>query len=104
MLFVSQAFYPPATDKIVDENLSVVLDGWKYSEELTHQYVENAAGWSPVYPIKCNWSVFVRTEECSFPSDRNLRVYAWPIVPISGWSLIKEGYIDAEGNIQLNQL
>jgi hypothetical protein len=95
---------PPATDKIVDENLSVVLDGWKYSEELTQQYVDNTSGWSPVDPIKCNWSVFVRTEECSFPSDRNLRVYAWPIVPISGWSLIKEGYIDTEGNIQLNQL
>ena len=95
---------PPATDKIVDENLSVVLDGWEYSEELTQQYVDNISGWSPVNPIKCNWSVFVRTEECSFPSDRNLRVYAWPIVPISGWSLIKEGYIDTEGNIQLNQL
>jgi len=87
---------PPATDKIVDENLSVVLDGWEYSEELTQQYVDNISGWSPIDPIKCNWSVFLQKGDNSFPSDRNLRVYAWPIVPISGWSLIKEGYMNDE--------
>jgi len=92
---------PPATDKVVNENLSILLDGWEYNEELTQQYVDTISDCSPVDPIKCNWSVFVKIEGSSFPSDRNLRVYAWPIVPISGWSLISEGYSDAKENIQL---
>jgi len=100
-VIIEPGILPPATDKIVDENLSVLLDGWEYSEELTQQYVDTISGWSPVKPIKCNWSVFVKIEDDSFPSDRNLRVYAWPIVPISGWSLISEGYMNAKKNIQL---
>jgi len=89
---------PPATDKVVNENLSIVLDGWEYSKNLTQKYKENN-DCSPIEPIKCDWSVYIKTENDSFPSDKNLRVYARPIVPISEWSLIKEGYIDIEGNL-----
>ena len=93
---------PPATDRVVDENLTVMLDGWEYSKELTQQYVEYISGWSPVDPIKCNWNVYIKTESDTFPSNRTLRVYARPMVPISEWSLIKEGYTNKEEKLMLN--
>jgi hypothetical protein len=93
---------PPATDKVVDENLSITLKGWEYNKAVTQKYSEDISGWSPVDPIKCNWSVYIKTEDNSFPSDRNLRIYCWPMVPISGWSLIKEGYwISSTNNIKV---
>ena len=90
---------PPATDKTVDENLSIVLDGWEYNEELTQRYIENISDWSPIDPIKCSWNVYVKIDEDSFPSNRNIRVYARPQVPISQWSLIVEGEIDNKGDM-----
>jgi len=92
---------PPATEKVVDENLTIALDGWKYSKELTEKYVSKISGWSPISPINCNWNVYVRTDEDTYQSDRNIRVYARPIVPISEWSLISEGYLEDNGEIIL---
>ena len=84
---------PPAKEKVVIENLSVVIEGWKYSKEITEKYVKKISDWSPISPIKCNWSVLIKINNDSFLSNRNLRVYAWPNVPISSWSLIEEGYL-----------
>ena len=89
---------PPAKDRVVDENLSIVLDGWDYNEEITQLYISNIRDWSPVAPIKCNWTIYIKEENSSFPSNRNLRVYAWPMVPISGWSLIMEGHFISSTN------
>ena len=92
---------PPAKERVVNENITIVIDGWDYSEKLTKQFTEEYSTWSPVDPIKCNWSVYVKTEENSISSTRPIRIYAKPLVPISGWSLIKEGYIDTEGTMWL---
>ena len=83
---------PPAKDKVVDENVIILLDGWEYNEELTQQYVDIIAGLSPFEPIECRWMLFVKTEHATYLSDREIRIYAKPLVPISGWSLIKECY------------
>ena len=71
----------------------MVIEGWKHSKEITEQFVNKISDWSPILPIKCNWSVYIKINNDSFPSNRNLRFYAWPNVPISSWSLIEEGYL-----------
>jgi len=90
---------PPATDKVVDENLTIVLDGWEYSKNLTEKYEKQISNWSPISPINCNWSAYTKTGEDSYPSDRNIRIYARPMVPISEWSLVTEGYLENNGDI-----
>jgi hypothetical protein len=103
-------FEAPGVDKIVTEKLEVKLAGWDYSENLTKQYIKSIGDWSPIEPIKCDWRVYIKTDKKASPSDRNLRIYARPVykadavpyVPTySEWSLIKEGYIDSEGNFHL---
>jgi len=80
----------------------VKKEGWNYSEELTNKYVRNISGWSPVALIPCNWSVYKRVgEDSNYPSDRNVRIYAQPVVPHAGWVLIAEGYADSKGNMKV---
>lgn len=92
---------PPGKDRIVDENKSIDLDGWEYVYNLSQELKEIISRLNPIDKIKCNWSVFIRKEEENYPSDRNLRLYAKPMLSISGWSLINEGYWHEINNIEL---
>jgi len=90
---VVDPFYYPITKEGIDENVSIKLEGWSYSKDLTEKYVATISDWSPIYPIKCSWSVYLKIDEDTSLSDRNIRVYAKPIVPFSIWTLFKEGYM-----------
>jgi len=85
---------PPAIDKVINKNVSIVLDGWEYSKNLSQFYIDSKNGFSPITPIKYDYMVFIKTKNASYQSDRDIRVYARPLVPISGWSLIEETYLD----------
>ena len=99
-------FEPPGKDKIVNETVSFSVNGWVYDENLTQQYLKKISGWSPIEPVKCKFRVYRRVENGTTPGDRNIRIYAQPIhkttiVPPSEWTLIKEGYVDNQGNFHL---
>ena len=96
---VVDPFYYPITKPGIDENTSVNLEGWEFSEELTKEYIKLNSDWSPLDSIKCDWNVFVKIDDDPELSDYNIRVYAKPIVPFSVWSLIKEGYLTEEGSL-----
>jgi hypothetical protein len=98
---VVDPFYYPVTKKGIDEHVNINLKGWNYSKDLTKKYLKNIYDWSPIDPIKCNWSIFIKTDEDFDRSDRDIRIYAKPIVPFSIWTLYREGYIDSNGNINL---
>ena len=97
---VVDPFYYPITKDGVDENVSIELDGWNYSLNLTKKYEKTVTDWSPIDPVKCEWSIFVKIDDDSL-SNRNIRVYVKPIVPFSVWGLFKEGYLDSKGTINL---
>ena len=91
-MVVCEPFLPPS-DKGVDENVDIMLEGWEYNENITQRFMNNGE----LYVLglaNCNWSLYVRTDKAEYPSDRNLRVYAKLQAPISEWSLIYEGHID----------
>jgi len=93
-------FYPPGVDKVVDEHVKIKLEGWNYSKELTDKYIKDAR--SPVEPIECNWSVYERVgNDYGYPGDRNVRIYVQPMVPFAGWVLMGEGYLNADGDIEV---
>lgn len=95
-------FGPPGIEGIVEETIEYGLDGWNYSEEITNQFIQNNAGPSPVSPIETHWRAHVKIDDDDYLSNRSLRIYAKPHVEptYSEWILVKEGYVDEEGNIQ----
>jgi len=94
---VVDPFYAPITKKGINENVSIELDGWEYSEKYTNYFIEDISGWSPIDPIECDWSVYLKTEDVESSSNRNIRIYVKPKVPFSVWSLFKEETLVAEG-------
>lgn len=92
-IIIEPGIIPPATDKVVNENISIELNGWEYSKELSQEYIDKIFNNSKINQNKCEISVFIKTNDTTYPSNRNIRVYAKPLVPITGWSLIKEDYL-----------
>ena len=98
-------FEPPGKDKLEFESEEFKLEGWQYDKNLTQSYLDNTSVVSPIDPIKCDFRVYVKTDNFTSSDDMNLRVYVKPvykttIIPDFAWSLIKEGYLDEAGNIR----
>jgi hypothetical protein len=84
---------PPAFDRVINENITIELDNWNYSKELTQQYIKKISSDSKIDPNKFDILVLIKSKDTIYPSDRNIRIYVRPLAPITGWSLIKEGYL-----------
>lgn len=103
-------WHNPGTDLIIIENESFKLKGWNYSSNLTIKFEEYVKNWSPIEPIKCNYSVYLKTENSSFPSDKNVRIYAQPIfdstiVTSAQMTLLFEIYLeDMKNSFNLNRI
>ena len=110
VLFIEQSGVPdPWTyDMIakIDYGLGAVgrleygLDDWNYSAELTKEYLDKFYEGSPISPVKCDLRIYIKNETQG--DEKNLRIYAQPQVEptFAEYVLIREGYIDPEGNIQ----
>jgi hypothetical protein len=98
---VVDPFFYPFYKKGIDENVSIKLEGWKYSKEVTDKYIEIVSDWFQGDAAKYNWNVYVKIDNDVSLSNRNIRVYVRPKVPISVWSLFKEGYLNDKGTINL---
>jgi len=92
-IIIEPGITPPATDKVVNENISIELDGWEYSKDLSEEYFNKISSNSKVDPNKCEVAVFIKTNDTNYPSNRDIRIYVQPSIPITGWSLIREDYL-----------
>ena len=92
-IIVEPGVMPPAGEKVVKENLSVQRDGWEYNESLTNLFEKMQHEFPTIYSGPCEFQVFKRLTNESYNSDRNIVVYARPLVWFSDWSLVKEGYL-----------
>jgi len=70
--------------------------------EITDQLIQNNAGLSFINPIETHWRAHLKIDDDDYLSNRSLRIYAQPQVAptYAEWILVKEGYVDEEGNIQ----
>jgi len=102
-VFEGAFFSPPCVDKIVDETIELEVSGWEYDEEITEQFRANYVGISPVSPIEVEWFVMVKTNEASQPDDRDVRVYAKPVIEpgYSEWTLSWEGCLGDQNNVEV---
>jgi hypothetical protein len=91
-IIVEPGVVPPASEKIVRENLSVQLPGWEYNETLTNLIQKMLHEFPTIYSGPSEIIAFKRITNDTYKSDRNVIVYAQPLVWFSDWSLVKEGY------------
>jgi hypothetical protein len=88
--------------EVVIDYPGVILRGWDYNEELTNKYQEQLLSLSYVKNTDSKIRIYTKTEK-NEDNERNLRVYGIPNVypTFAMWSLVAEGYLDAEDKIQL---
>jgi tellurite resistance-related uncharacterized protein len=77
------------------------VTGYTYDANLTEKFVQSIGDWSPIDPIKVNWSVYKLADKENNPNARMIKVFAQPkIKTTQQWVLFKEGDLDSEGNMQ----
>lgn len=91
--------------EVVNDYPGVVLDGWHYDANLTGGYQDKCEDFAMVKNIGVNITVYVKNDTTN-DSENNIRVYALPRVhPTHAvWTLVKEGRLTAEHNIQFYSL
>jgi hypothetical protein len=77
------------------------VTGYVYDENLTEDFIKNIKGWSPVEPIKADWSVYKLVDNTLNPNLKEIKILVQPKdVPYSSWSNYADGYLDSEGNFE----
>ena len=77
------------------------VSGYAYDANLTETFVHSIGEWSPIDPIKVNWSVYKLIDREHHPNARMIKVFAQPkIKTTQQWVLNQEADLDAEGNMQ----
>jgi hypothetical protein len=72
-----------------------------YDSNLTEKFVTQIQDWSPMDPIKVNWSVFRLIDKEQYPNYKEIKVFAQPKIKTTQiWELYEEGNVDTEGNLQ----
>ncbi|KYK21187.1 hypothetical protein AYK25_08560 [Thermoplasmatales archaeon SM1-50] len=76
------------------------VTNYAYDENLTKQFIQSMGDYSPINPIKVNWSVYRLINKEYNPNYREIVVFAQPkIKTTQQWVLYQNGDIDSEGNI-----
>jgi hypothetical protein len=93
VVFLEPYLCPASKERVVEEDLELMLEGWRYSENLTYQYLQAEDVWSVGESVEYDLRVYLKINDSL--SDRNLRLYARPSYVLGApWTLIYEGYFD----------
>jgi hypothetical protein len=98
--FVEEPYYEPqGGSSLIQSEWRVT--GYRYNKNLTEQFVAYIGDWSPVDPIKVNWSVYQLVDTQQNPHARIIKVFVQPkIKTTQQWELFKEGDLDLAGTMQ----
>jgi hypothetical protein len=88
--------------EVVEDYPGVVLDGWENNDNLTEDFYTMLKELANVKNTGVEIQTYAKIE-ISNETNRNIRIYAIPkVYPTHAvWSLIAEGYLDSENNINL---
>jgi hypothetical protein len=74
---------------------------YTYDANLTEQFVNYIGEYSPIDPIKVNWSVYRLIDKEKNPNFRDVKIFAQPkIITTQQWVFNREADLDADGNLQ----
>jgi len=76
------------------------VTNYEYDENLTKQFIQSTGEYSPIEPVKVNWSVYRLIDRENNPTLREIVVFAQPKIKTTRqWVLYQNGDIDSEGNL-----
>jgi outer membrane protease len=76
------------------------VTSYTYDENLTRQFYEMMGQYSPIDPIKVNWSVYTVIKDQASAFDRDIKVFAQPRIKTTRqWVLYAEGDLDSHGKM-----
>jgi len=77
------------------------VTGYTFDANLTEKFIQYIGDWSPIDPIKVNWSVYKLVDKENYPNSREIKVFAkLKIKTTQQWVLNQEADLDSEGNLQ----
>jgi len=92
---------PPPPSELPIDVVEWVVTGYTYDANLTEQFVKHIGDYSPIDPIKVNWSVYKLVDKENYPNYRDIKIFAQPkIKTTKQWVLNQEADLDSEGNLQ----
>ena len=98
---IEEPYYAPQGGKSLVQSEWRVT-GYTYDANLTEKFVQYIGDYSPVDPIKVNWSVYKLIDKEKNPNDRDIKVFAQPKIKTTQlWVLYQEGDLNFFGNIHL---
>jgi hypothetical protein len=76
------------------------VTNYTYDANLTAQFINIIGDYSPIDPIKVNWSVYRHNGDMLNSDQKEIRIYAQPAIKTTKqWVFNREAYLDAEGNL-----
>jgi len=98
---IEEPFYEPKGGEALVQSEKGRVTGYVYDSNLTEKFVKYIKDWSPVDPMKVNWSVYKLADKEKNPEYKEIKVFAQPkIKTTQQWVLYQEGDLDSEGNMQ----
>ncbi|HIH00215.1 MAG TPA: hypothetical protein HA258_06475 [Thermoplasmata archaeon] len=96
---IEEPYYEAGTgETLVGSEFRVT--NFTYDENLTEQFKKIIGDYSPIDPIKVNWSVYRCISNELNPDHREIRIYAQPAIKTTKqWVFNREADLDTEGNL-----
>ena len=96
---IEEPFYEAGTGETLIRSEFRVTN-YTYDANLTEQFENIIGAYSPIDPIKVNWSVYRSNDHTINPDRREVRIYAQPVIKTTKqWVFNREADLDAEGNL-----
>jgi hypothetical protein len=96
---IEEPYYEAGTGETLVKSEFRVTD-YTYDANLTEQFVNYIGDYSPIDPIKVNWSVYKIINKEKNPNYRDIKIFAQPrIITTQQWVLNQEANLDAIGNL-----
>jgi hypothetical protein len=96
---IEEPYYEAGTGETLVKSEFRVTD-YTYDANLTEQFVNYIGDYSPIDPIKVNWSVYKIINKEKNPNYREIKIFAQPrIITTQQWVLNQEANLDAIGNL-----
>lgn len=96
---IEEPYYEAGTGETLVKSEFRVTD-YTYDANLTEKFVNYIGDYSPIDPIKVNWSVYKIINKEKNPNYREIKIFAQPrIITTQQWVLNQEANLDAIGNL-----
>jgi hypothetical protein len=98
---IEEPYYEPQGGANLVHSEKGKVTGYVYDSNFTEKFVKYIKDWSPIDPIKVNWSVYKLVDNKGNLNYREIKVFAQPKIKTTRqWLLFQEGDLDSEGNMQ----